>query len=137
MGNGGDRRRRRGSVSPRDLVGPTDSNVRVGLESGRVERARPAPRAGMFASTADPVLDGEIYLTHGRFGREYTTRSYRYDPAADESGELAERPEHVRNRAVDSVIDGRLYVVGGHVKRYERDNYHDATTDNKAYTPPS
>lgn len=119
----------------RGVVGPTDSNVRVDLDSGAVTERTPAPRAGTFATTANPVLDGEIYLTHGRFGREYTTRSYRYDPAADEFAEFPQ-PEHVRNRAVDGVIDGRLYVIGGHVKRYEREGYHDATTHNEAFVPP-
>jgi hypothetical protein len=120
----------------RGVVGSTDSNYRLDLGSGVISERTPAPRAGMFATTADPVLDGEIYLTHGRFGREYTTLSYRYDPQSDGFEQLTDRPDYVRNRAVDGVIDGRLYVVGGHVKRYARDNYHDATTYNEAFVPP-
>ena len=125
----------------RGVVGPTDSNYRIDLATGAVTAMTPTPRPAFYATTANPVLDGEVYLTHARLGNDapkngYATRSYRYDPGADRFAELTARPEYVRSRAVDGVIDGRLYVAGGHVKRYARNDLHDAVRYNERYIPP-
>jgi hypothetical protein len=34
------------------------------------------------------------------------------------------------------VIDGRLHVAGGHIKRYARNDLHDAVRYNERYIPP-
>ena len=118
----------------RGTVGPTASNFRIDSSNGRVTRERSVPRAGSFATDTNPVVDNQVYLTHGRFSGGNTTVSYRYDPEADTFSTDVTRPEHVRGRAVDAVIDGTLYVVGGHVKLSS--GYHQATTYNEAYTLP-
>lgn len=125
----------------RGVVGPTDSNYRIDLATGTVEEMTPAPRPAFFATTANPVLGGEIYLTHARMDRDdapndgYTTTSLRYDPVADAFAELAARPRHVRSRAVDGVIDDHLYVAGGHIKRYDRNDLHDCVRFNERFVP--
>lgn len=116
-------------------TGPTDSNFRCNLDTAQITSAQSAPRAGTFATTANLVLDNEIYLTHDRLDDKYTTRSYRYNPKADEFVEDVARPEHVRGRAVGGVIDGEVHVIGGHLKTSTGN--HDATTYNEAYIPPS
>lgn len=125
----------------RGVVGPTDSNVRVDLATGAVEATTPVPRPAFFATTANPVLGGEIYLTHARLDRHdapndgYATTSLRYDPETDRFAELSARPSHVRSRAVDGVIDGELYVAGGHLKRYDRNDLHDCVRYNERFVP--
>jgi N-acetylneuraminic acid mutarotase len=122
-------------------TGPTDSNFRYDLESGGFERAQPLPRSGTYATHSNPVIDGRAYLTHGMFWEgestidRYKPIAHRYDPAADEFGTDLPEPTHLRGGATSGVIDGTLYVVGGHIKRFEQDGLHDCVAHNEAYTP--
>jgi hypothetical protein len=122
-------------------TGPTDSNVRYDVAAGEVERATPMPEAGTYATHGDPVIGNQAYLTHGMFwqGRptidRYETAAHRYDPVNDEFATDLPEPRHRRGGATSGVIDGTLYVVGGHIKRFDRDGLHDCVAHNEAYTP--
>lgn len=124
-------------------TGPTDDNLRYRLSTGEWEAMTPAPRAGNYAATDDPVVDGTVYLTHGSFWVDtpsvdaYDAACHAYDPVADEFETDFASPEHLRGGAVDAVVDDTLYVVGGHVKRYDRNGFHDCKTANEAFTPPN
>lgn len=122
-------------------AGPTDTNYRYDIDAGEWEEMASTPRAGTYATHGNPVIDGRAYLTHGMFWEgepttdRYETVAHRYDPRNDafETG-LAE-PTHRRGGATSGVIDGTLYVAGGHIKRFEQDGLHDCVAHNEAYTP--
>ncbi|WP_154019011.1 Kelch repeat-containing protein [Halococcus agarilyticus] len=119
---------------------PTDSNRRYNTAIGSWSSRQPAPVAGTYTTTSDPVIGNRVYLTHERtYTRpfsvdDYSTRCYRYDPAWDEYTELAQS-KHRRGGAVDGVIDGQLYVAGGHLKRYDQDGYHDCIRNTTVFDP--
>ena len=123
-------------------TGPTDSNVRYDIAAGEFERATPMPEAGTYATHGDPVIGNQAYLTHGMFwqGRptveRYETAAHRYDPVNDAFATDLPEPTHLRGGATSGVIDGTLYVVGGHIKRFDRNGLHDCVAHNEAYTPP-
>ena len=122
-------------------TGPTDSNFRYDFDGGGFERAQPLPRSGTYATHSNPVIDGQAYLTHGMFWEgESTVERYKpmahcYDPAADSFETDLPEPTHLRGGATSGIIDGTLYVVGGHIKRFEQDGLHDCVAHNEAYTP--
>ena len=124
------------------VTGPTDDNLRYRLSSGEWESMTPAPRAGIYATNADPVVDDTLYLTHGFFWKDdpstdaYTPACHAYDPATDAFRTDFAQPGALRGGAVDGVVDGRLYVAAGHVKRYDQNGYHDCKTAVEAFTPP-
>ncbi|MFC4552251.1 MULTISPECIES: Kelch repeat-containing protein [Halorussus] len=124
------------------VTGPTNQNLRLRLSSGEWETMTPAPRAGSYATTSDPVIDGTVYLTHGLFWEDspsvdsYTAACHAYDPATDEFRTDLARPRRLRGGSVDAVVDDTLYVVGGHVKRYDRNGYHDCVTASESFAPP-
>ena len=122
-------------------TGPTDSNFRYDFEREEFERAQPLPRSGTYATHSNPVIDGQAYLTHGMFWEgestveRYKPIAHRYDPAADRFETDLPEPAHLRGGATSGVVDGTLYVVGGHIKRFEQDGLHDCVGYNEAYTP--
>jgi hypothetical protein len=122
-------------------TGPTDSNFRYDLDSGRWERMEPTPRPGTYATHSNPVIDNSAYLTHGMFWEgdstidRYKLLAHRYDPVTDSFETDLPEPSHRRSGSVSGVIDGTLYVVGGHIKRFEQDGLHDCVGYNEAYTP--
>ncbi|WP_049898795.1 Kelch repeat-containing protein [Halococcus agarilyticus] len=122
-------------------TGPTDSNFRYDVAAGEFERAQPMPEAGTYATHGDPVIGNQAYLTHGMFwqGRptvdRYETAAHRYDPVNDEFATDLPEPTHRRGGATSGVIDGTLYVVGGHIKRFDQNGLHDCVAHNEAYTP--
>lgn len=122
-------------------TGPTDSNFRYDLGTGRWERAQPMPRPGTYATHSNPVIDNRAYLSHGMFWEgeptveRYETVTHRYDPAADDFETDLPEPTHRRGGATSGVIDGTLYVVGGHIKRFEQNGLHDCVAYNEAYSP--
>jgi hypothetical protein len=122
-------------------TGPTDSNFRYDFDTGEFERAQPLPRAGTYATHSNPVIDGQAYLTHGMFWEgestieRYKPIAHRYDPVEDGFETDLPEPTHLRGGATSGVIDGTLYVVGGHIKRFEQNGLHDCVAHNEAYTP--
>jgi hypothetical protein len=122
-------------------TGPTDSNFRYDLDSGEWERMEPTPRPGTYATHSNPVIDNSAYLTHGMFWEgdstidRYKLLAHRYDPVTDSFETDLPEPSHRRSGSVSGVIDGALYVVGGHIKRFEQDGLHDCVGYNEAYTP--
>jgi len=124
-------------------TGPTNSNFRYDIEAGRWERMEPIPRQGVYATHSNPVIRNQVYLTHGMFweGRStidrYKLAAHRYDPVADTFDTELSRPQHLRGGASCGVIDETLYVVGGHLKRFDEEGLHDAVAYNEAFTPSS
>lgn len=122
-------------------TGPTDSHFRYDLAAGHWERAQPTPRPGTYATHSNPVIDNRAYLTHGMFWQgestieRYETVAHRYDPVDDRFETDLPEPSHRRGGATSGVIDGTLYVVGGHLKRFEQDGLHDCVVYNEAYSP--
>lgn len=122
-------------------TGPTDSNFRYDVSAGEFERAQPLPRSGTYATHSNPVIDGQAYLTHGMFWEgestidRYKPIAHRYDPAADRFETDLPEPTHLRGGATSGVIDGTLYVIGGHIKRFDENDLHDCVDYNEAYTP--
>lgn len=117
------------------VLGPTSSNFRFDPATRRWEVMRPAPRAGYYATRNDPVIDNEVYLTHGLFGTTnagYLLVCHRYDPESNAFETSLPAPSVRRASATDGVIGGTLYVAGGHVKP---DSFHDCTAANEALTP--
>lgn len=123
------------------VTGPTNDNLRYRVSTGEWESVTPAPRSGCYATTGNPVIDGTIYLTHGFFWEDdpsvdsYDAACHAYDPAADSFRTDLSSPGQLRGGAVDAVIDDVLYVVGGHVKRYDENGYHDCKAATEAFTP--
>ncbi|EMA54251.1 hypothetical protein [Halococcus thailandensis] len=122
-------------------TGPIDSNFRYDITAGEFERAQPLPRAGTYATHSNPVIDGQAYLTHGMFWEgestidRYKPIAHRYDPTADRFTTDLPKPTHLRGGATSGVVDGTLYVVGGHIKRFDENDLHDCVDYNEAYTP--
>jgi hypothetical protein len=122
-------------------TGPTDSNFRYDLDTGEFERAQSLPRSGTYATHSNPVIGNRAYLTHGMFWEgestveRYKPIAHRYDPVEDGFETDLPEPTHLRGGATSGVIDGTLYVVGGHIKRFEQDGLHDCVAHNEAYTP--
>jgi hypothetical protein len=122
-------------------TGPTDTNFRYDLAAGEWERAQSMPRPGTYATHSNPVIDNRAYLTHGMFWQgestidRYKLVAHRYDPVADSFETDLPEPNHRRGGATAGVIDGTLYVVGGHLKRFDQDGLHDCVAYNEAYTP--
>ncbi|WP_435075895.1 Kelch repeat-containing protein [Halococcus sp. AFM35] len=122
-------------------TGPTDSNFRYDLDAGEFERAQSLPRSGTYATHSNPVIGGRAYLTHGMFWEgestveRYKPIAHRYDPVEDGFETDLPEPTHLRGGATSGVIDGTLYVVGGHIKRFEQNGLHDCVAHNEAYTP--
>jgi hypothetical protein len=123
-------------------TGPVNSNFRYDLAAGGWERMQPLPMAGTYATHGNPVIDNRVYLTHGMFWQgipsmdRYGLVAHRYDPERDAFETDLARPSHRRGGATTGVIDDTLYVVGGHLKRFDReDGLHDAVAFNEAYRP--
>lgn len=123
------------------VTGPTNDNLRYRVSTGEWESMTPAPRSGSYATTGNPIIDGTIYLTHGFFWEDspsvdsYAAACHAYDPATDSFRTDLPSPGRLRGGAVDAVVGDTLYVVGGHVKRYDQNGYHDCKTANEAFSP--
>jgi hypothetical protein len=122
-------------------TGPTATNFRYDIAAGEWKSAQPMPRSGTYATHSNPVINDHAYLTHGMFweGTPTTERyklvAHRYDPASDSFETDLPEPTHRQGGATSGVIDGTLYVVGGHIKRFDRNGLHDCVAYNEAYTP--
>ncbi|WP_224268391.1 hypothetical protein [Haloprofundus salinisoli] len=127
----------------RSTAGSTDTNFRYDPVDDEWEAATPTPIPGHYATTDDPVIDNQVYLSHGLFREEGESLSvdsfrsfcHRYDPEADEFDTSLPDEDTPRVGCVDGVIDGRLYVAGGHVKRYDQQGYHDCLTVTSSFLP--
>lgn len=123
--------------------GPSDDNLRYAIDDDEWSTMRRAPRSGMYATNNDPVIGNRVYLTHGLFWEgDLTEESYerachRYDPVGDEwTTEGLPRPAYRRSAGTaDAVIDGTLYVAGGHFKHYGDDGFHEALPYVEAFRP--
>jgi Kelch motif len=121
--------------------GPTDSNVRIDPHTGEVTTMRRTPLPGIYSANTNPVIDGQVFLSHGLFTRGgYTMDSYRvfchrYDPVNDEFHTDLPKASHIRVGAADGVVDGVLHVVGGHIKPFQGDKGHDAVTYHERFRP--
>jgi N-acetylneuraminic acid mutarotase len=124
-------------------TGPTDSNFRYDIEAGLWERMEPIPIQGIYATHSNPVISNQVYLTHGMVWESgstiyrYKLTAHRYDPVTDTFDTELPRPQYLRGGASCGVIDETLYVVGGHLKRFDQDGLHDAVAYNEAFTPLS
>ncbi|QCJ46281.1 galactose oxidase [Haloprofundus sp. MHR1] len=127
----------------KSTAGSTDSNFRYDPIDDEWEEAAPTPIPGHYATTNDPVVDNQLYLSHGLFRENDESLSvdsfrsfcHRYDPEADEFDTSLPDEGTPRVGCVDGVIDGRLYVTGGHVKLYDEQGYHDCTTVASSFLP--
>lgn len=123
--------------------GPTNTNYRYDIERGEWSEMTPAPLTGNYGTNSNPVIDDEVHLTHGitlagDLSMDiYQPFSHRYNPETDTFTTDNAQPAYPRIGPVDAVIDETLYVVGGHVKRYDRNDEHQCLTYNEAFTPPS
>lgn len=121
--------------------GPTNTNYRYDLEREEWSELTPAPLTGNYGTNSNPVVDNAVYLTHGiSLAGDLSLDSFalvnhRYDPVEDAFATDTATPAHPRTGPVDAVIDGRLHVVGGHVKRYDRDGEHQCLTRHEVFTP--
>jgi hypothetical protein len=124
---------------------PVQTNDRYDIEAEEWETAAPAPAPGIYAPNYDPVIDNRLYLTHGlQWGADlpplsnesYALVCWAYDPATDSWETDLESPTRKRaGSAADTVIDGTLYIAGGHRKQYDDGGYHDATSYVESFTP--
>jgi hypothetical protein len=102
---------------------------------------RRTPLPGIYSANTNPVIDGQVFLSHGLFMRgEYTMDSYRvfchrYDPVNDEFHTDLPKASHIRVGAADGVVDGVLHVGGGHIKPFQGDKGHDAVTYHERFRP--
>ncbi|WP_224334608.1 Kelch repeat-containing protein [Haloprofundus halobius] len=127
----------------KSTAGSTDTNFRYDPVDNEWEEVTPTPIPGHYATTDDPVIDNQLYLSHGLFreGGEspsidsFRSFCHRYDPEADEFDTSLPDDDTPRVGCVDGVIDGRLYVTGGHVKRYDQEGYHDCTPVASSFEP--
>ncbi|WP_458189861.1 hypothetical protein [Haladaptatus sp. NG-WS-4] len=123
------------------VTGPTASNFRFDIRRGNWERMKPAPLPGIYGTTSNPVVDGVVYLTHGLFWKgnpsvdSYATVCHRYDSRTDRFRTSLPEPCFRRGGTVDGVIDGTLYVAGGHIKRFDQNGYHDCQRYTEAFHP--
>ena len=123
------------------VTGPTNDNLRYRVSTGEWESMTPAPRSGCYATNSNPVIDGTLFLTHGFFWEDepsvdsYEAACHAYDPATDSFRTDLPSPQRLRGGAVDAVVEDTLHVVGGHVKRYDQNGYHDCKTATEAFTP--
>lgn len=121
--------------------GPTDSNIRIDPVTGEVTSMRRTPLPGMYSTTTNSVIGGQVFLSHGLFiNDKYTMDSYRvfchrYDPVLDEFQTDLPKASYVRVGAADGVIDDTLHVVGGHIKKFEGNGSHDAVTHHEVFCP--
>ncbi|SFG76910.1 hypothetical protein SAMN04488063_2878 [Halopelagius inordinatus] len=122
-------------------AGPTASNYRYDFDRHEWSEMTPAPRGGNYGTTDNPVVDNDVYLSHGIFWSPgddlstdiYGTVCHQYDPEEDAFRRLSS-PRYPRTGPVDAVIDGTLYVVGGHVKRYDEDGLHECVEHNETFS---
>ncbi|WP_224449084.1 hypothetical protein [Haloprofundus salilacus] len=127
----------------KSTAGSTETNFRYDPVDNEWTEATPTPIPGHYATTDDPVIDNQLYLSHGLFreGGEapsidsFRSFCHRYNPEADEFDTSLPDDETPRVGCVDGVIDGRLYVTGGHVKRYNQEGYHDCMTVASSFEP--
>ncbi|QCJ46282.1 galactose oxidase [Haloprofundus sp. MHR1] len=127
----------------KSTAGSTDSNFRYDPVDDEWEAATPTPIPGHYATTDNPVIDNQLYLSHGLFrenGESLSVDSFRsfchrYDPVADEFDTSLPDEGTPRVGCVDAVIDGRLYTVAGHVKRYDQQGYHDCMSVSSSFEP--
>jgi N-acetylneuraminic acid mutarotase len=120
------------------VLGPTASNFRFDPETESWTERTPAPRLGQYTGRTNPVIDNDVYLTHGLFrgtgtGSEYLLACHRYDPETDSFETDLAAPRYRRVGSGNGVIGDTLYVAGGHVKR--SDGFHDCFPYTEAFRP--
>jgi N-acetylneuraminic acid mutarotase len=71
----------------------------------------PLPVQKYGVTRENPVINGYIYVTHGRDANFYTS-NYLYDPATDTWRQKASA-QHPRDGVGCCAFNGLLYVVGG------------------------
>jgi hypothetical protein len=122
--------------------GPTNTNCRYDIDEQEWIEMSKAPLKGNYGTNSNPVIDNTVYLTHGitldgeLSMRIYQRISHRYNPVTDTFTTDTLSPTYPRTGPVDGVIDGTLYVAGGHMKRYDQNNQHEVIPVNEAFTPP-
>lgn len=122
---------------------PTARNDRYDIAADAWRPAADVPMPGLYNTHNNPVIDNRIYLTHGLLwspDEELTNDSYNlvcwaYDPVTDEWDTELAQPAHRRGGSGLGIIDGTLYLAGGHRKDYDGNNYHQATTRVESFTP--
>ena len=126
--------------------GPERANDRYDIAADEWIEAAPLPKPGNFGANYDPVIDNKLYLTHGLIWESiddlsndsYKLVCWEYDPVADEWNTNVAKPSFERSGgAADGVIDGTLYVAGGHRKDYDGNNFHQATNKVESFSPES
>lgn len=123
---------------------PMQTNDRYDIEADEWQRMAQVPEPGIYAPNYDPVIGNRIYLTHGLQWQPeekltndaYERTCWEYDPVADSWNTDLATPRHRRaGGAADGVIDGTLFIAGGHQKRYDSDNYHETKAYVESFTP--
>ncbi len=72
----------------------------------------PMPVSKWGSAREGSVIEGKIYVPHGRDWTSYFLDNYVYDPLTD-SWEERSPPNHLRAGATYGAINGKLYAVGG------------------------
>jgi len=72
----------------------------------------PMPVSKWGSAREGSVIDGKIYVPHGRDWTAYFLDNYVYDASTD-SWEERSPPNHLRAGATYGAINGKLYAVGG------------------------
>ena len=109
---------------------------------GTWEQKTPLPVSIYGATRENPVIDGNIYVTHGWNWDKFYTSTYKYNVATD-IWEQKGFANHPRDGVACGVINGNLYVVGGRDRDPEPIgvNYHEVynpgTDTWTAQQPPS
>jgi hypothetical protein len=95
-----------------DTYGGSDNNQKLNISSDTWEAKTPSPRTRYGATRESPVINGNIYITHGWNNYWFYTANYMYDPDTD-TWEQKGSANHPRDGVACGVIGGKLYVVGG------------------------
>jgi hypothetical protein len=91
--------------------GPTNVNEVYNPSSDSWSVKAPLPNNQYGVTRENPVINGLIYVTHGR-NTPFYTDNYLYDPAGDTWRRKASA-QHPRDGVGCCALDGKLYVVGG------------------------
>ncbi|EMA47987.1 Kelch repeat-containing protein [Halococcus saccharolyticus] len=122
------------NVSSGNIVPTTTRYPLSGPNEGQPESMADAPMAFRQA-LSDTVINGKVYIAYGHVGSigtndDFKPNVFRYDVETDSWDE--EMPQIPSNRArivgASGVVDGTIYVAGGHIKNYDTDAH-----DTKAY----
>ncbi|HKZ94440.1 MAG TPA: DUF2341 domain-containing protein [Candidatus Bathyarchaeia archaeon] len=99
----------------RDTVGAVNANEAYDPATNSWTTQAPMPTGKYGGGREQPVINGRIYVTHGR-SVEFYVSNYVYDPSTN-SWEQKSPAVHPRAGSAAAVINNKMYVIGGVVIR--------------------